>query len=169
MSCLRRSAEAAIARIAIIIANYEGEIEMLKRRFEVRCFEFFSAIDAVNICDLKLEDKKLVKSALYQQLNDIRCAGPKLTNIRTTVEMIDKVCNQLSAHGEDVNHPGIAIQLEKKFSPDIRLKLGEAKLVFPEWTVKIMRKKLHELIQLRERAYEDNECRNYQQQISLGS
>ena len=88
LSCLQGSAQAAITGMAITSANYEGAIEVLKRRFG---------------------DKKLIKTALYQQLNDIRCAGPKLSDLRTTVEMIDKVCDQLSAHGEDVKHPGIAV------------------------------------------------------------
>ena len=139
LSCLQGSAQAAIAGMAITSANYEGAIEILKRRSG---------------------DKKLIKSALYQRLNDIRCAGPKLSDLRTTVEMIDKVCNQLSAYGEDVNHPGIVVQLEKKLPPGIRLKLEEAKLVFPDWNVNIMREKLHELIKLRERVYEDNEYKS---------
>ena len=49
------------------------------------------------------------------------------------------------------------MQLEEKLPPGIRLKLEEAKLVFQDWNVNIMREEFHELIKLRERAYEDNE------------
>ena len=49
------------------------------------------------------------------------------------------------------------MQLEEKLLPGIRLKLEEAKVVFQDWNVNIMKEEFHELIKSRERAYEDNE------------
>lgn len=68
LSCLQESAYAAVAGMAITSANYENAIGILKKRFN---------------------DKKLIKSALCQQLNDIRCAGSHLSDLRTTVDRND--------------------------------------------------------------------------------
>ena len=139
LSCLQESAYAAIAGMAITSVNYDSAIQMLKRRFG---------------------DKKLIKTALNQQLSDIRCAGPQLKDLRASVNMIDKTCNQLTTYGEDVNHPSIVAQIERKLPPGIPIKLEEAKLVSLGWNVNIMREKLHELIRLRERAYTATEYRS---------
>ncbi|VDD97404.1 unnamed protein product [Enterobius vermicularis] len=139
LSCLQGSTYAAIAGMRITSANYDNAIQTLKRRYG---------------------DKKLIKTALYQQLSGIRCAGPQLKDLRAIVDMIDKICNQLTAYGEDVNHASIVAQIEKKLPPGTFIKLEEAKLVSLEWNVNIMREKLHESIRLRERAYTVMEYRS---------
>lgn len=104
-------------------------------------------------------NKNIIKTALYQQLRDIEWAGAKLGDLRNTTESIDKVCNQLSALGEDMNYPSLTLLIHEKLSPGI-INLEEYKRSNPNWNIDTMKEKIHELISLREAAYNISGCKS---------
>ena len=134
---MKGRAHAAIAGIAITSTNYVYALELLKRRFR---------------------DETIIKTALYQQLWDIPCAGSKLSELKSITEALDKIYDQLKTLG-DFNQPSLMLLIKEKLPKGILIKLEEYRMASHDWNINVMREKNHELISIREVAYNESGCK----------
>ncbi|MCP3662415.1 MAG: DUF1759 domain-containing protein, partial [Gammaproteobacteria bacterium] len=127
---LTGSASAAIAGISITNRNYREAVEALHKRFG---------------------KPEVIKEALYTQLRNLRVPGPKVSELRSAIDAIERILRQLGNIGENIDHPFLVQTLLEKFSVDVIKELEAKRIGGMDWTMRTLREELWNLVSLKER------------------
>uniref|UniRef100_A0A0M3HUZ7 Uncharacterized protein n=1 Tax=Ascaris lumbricoides TaxID=6252 RepID=A0A0M3HUZ7_ASCLU len=76
--------------------------------------------------------------------------GVREADLRTFLENIGRMLRQLEEQGKDSSHPQVKILIEEKLPKWILSEVLKYKLADPNWTVQKLKKKLEEIIHLKE-------------------
>uniref|UniRef100_A0A914XCT4 Integrase catalytic domain-containing protein n=1 Tax=Plectus sambesii TaxID=2011161 RepID=A0A914XCT4_9BILA len=133
ISCVKGKAHTAIEGLAVTNANYQEAISILKHRF-----------GNINV----------IKRSLYTQLRKIPISTGKTTDLRSTLEEVDRVCRQLKSLGEDVNQPNLIMTVQEKLPSAILMELGRYKSPDELWRMDQLRVQLDALVRIREEAWQ---------------
>ena len=128
---LEGEASDAISGLALTNANYEEAIRLLQERFG---------------------QNEIIVSAHYTSLMDLPASSSHTSALPTSHDMIEKHLRSLQALGEDDNTKMLVSLIMKKLPKDVITHLTDQKEDDQEWTVKLLRDKLHRHIINRENA-----------------
>ncbi|XP_044180058.1 uncharacterized protein LOC114970531 [Acropora millepora] len=129
---LEGEAEEVISGLTLTNANYEEAIRLLQKRFG---------------------QNDIIINAHYTSLMDRTCLLRCSTSaLRTSYDSIEKHLRSLQALGEDVNTKILVSLIMTKLPKDVITPLTDHKEDGQEWTVQLLRDKLHRFITNRENA-----------------
>uniref|UniRef100_A0A914ELN7 Integrase catalytic domain-containing protein n=1 Tax=Acrobeloides nanus TaxID=290746 RepID=A0A914ELN7_9BILA len=98
----------------------------------------------------KMSSPESIRRSLFQNLSNIPAVSEKAVEIRATVDKIEEILRQLEERGEDVNHPNIEYEIQKKLPAWMLRIIVEAKQSDLEWNVKKLREQLARILTIRE-------------------
>ena len=128
---LEGEAEEVISGLTLTNANYEEAIRLLQKRFG---------------------QNEIIINAHYTSLMDMPASSSSTSALRTRYDSIEKHLRSLQALGEDVNTKMLVSLIMTKLPKDVITPLTDHKEVGQEWTVQLLRDKLHRFITNRENA-----------------
>ncbi|KAK2559409.1 hypothetical protein P5673_018033 [Acropora cervicornis] len=133
---LEGEAEEVISGLTLTNANYEEAIRLLQKRFG---------------------QNEIIINAHYTSLMDMPASSSSTSALRTRYDSIEKHLRSLQALGEDVNTKMLVSLIMTKLPKDVITPLTDHKEVGQEWTVQLLRDKLHRFITNRENAERQKE------------
>ena len=122
---LEGEAEEVISGLTLTNANYEEAIKLLQKRFG---------------------QSEIVINAHYTKLMDLPASSSHTSALRTSYDSIEKHLRSLQALGEDVNTKMLVSLIMTKLPKDVITHLTDQKEDDQEWTVQLLRDKLHRFI-----------------------
>ncbi|XP_068735663.1 uncharacterized protein [Montipora capricornis] len=128
---LEGEAEDIISGLTLTNANYEEAIRLLQKRFG---------------------QNEIIINAHYTSLMDMPASSSSTSAVRTRYDSIEKHLRSLQALGEDVNTKMLVSLITTKLPKDVITHLTDHKEDGQEWTVQLLRDKLHTFITNRENA-----------------
>ena len=128
---LEGEAEEVISGLTLTNANYEEAIRLLQKRFG---------------------QNEIIINAHYTSLMDTPASSSSTSALRTRYDSIEKHLRSLQALGEDVNTKMLVSLIMTKLPKDVITHLTDHKEDGQEWTVQLLRDKLHRFITNRENA-----------------
>ena len=128
---LEGEAEEVISGLTLTNANYEEAIRLLQKRFG---------------------QNEIIMNAHYIKLMDLPASSSHTSALRTSYDSIEKHLRSLQALGEDVNTKMLVSLIMTKLPKDVITHLTDQKEDDQEWTVQLLRDKLHRFITNRENA-----------------
>ncbi|XP_073249615.1 uncharacterized protein [Porites lutea] len=128
---LEGEAEEVISGLTLTNANYEEAISLLQKRFG---------------------QNEIIINAHYTSLMDMPASSSSTSALRTRYDSIEKHLRSLQALGEDVNTKMLVSLIMTKLPKDVITHLTDHKEDGQEWTVQLLRDKLHRFITNRENA-----------------
>ena len=128
---LEGEAEEVISGLTLKNANYEEAIRLLQKRFG---------------------QNEIIINAHYTSLMDMPASSSSTSALRTRYDSIEKHLRSLQALGEDVNTNMLVSLIMTKLPKDVITHLTDHKEDGQEWTVQLLRDKLHRFITNRENA-----------------
>ncbi|MCP3664057.1 MAG: DUF1759 domain-containing protein [Gammaproteobacteria bacterium] len=127
---LRGKAREAINGIDITNDNYPQAIDILKRQFG---------------------STRIIIQALFSELDILQKGSNRVSDLRDTLNHIEKVLRQLSSLGEDLNQSSLIRVVLRKFPAEIIAKLEDIRDSDTNWTMPELRRHLWDLITKKER------------------
>ena len=128
---LEGEAEEVISGLTLTNANYEEASRLLQKRFG---------------------QNKIIINAHYTSLMDMPASSSSTSALRTRYDSMEKHLRSLQALGEDVNTNVLDSLIMTKLPKDVITPLTDHKEDGQEWTVQLLRDKLHRFITNRENA-----------------
>ena len=125
---LEGEAEEAILGLTLPNANYEEAIRLLQKRFG---------------------QNEIIINAHYTSLMDMPASSSSTSALRTSYDSIEKHLRSLQALEEDVNTKMLVSLIMTKLPKDVITPLTDHKEDGQEWTVQLLRDKLHRFIKQR--------------------
>ena len=123
--------EEVISGLTLTNANYEEAIKLLQKRFG---------------------QNEIIINAHFTKLMDLPASSSHTSALRTSYDSIEKHLRSLQALGEDVNTKMLVSLIMTKLPKDVITHLTDQKEDDQEWTVQLLRDKLHRFITNRENA-----------------
>jgi len=70
---------------------------------------------------------------LHTQLRKVPLSSPRIQDFRSTLKSIDKICRQLATLREDVDNPGLIMQILERFPYtnifELRMKMSDIQII----------------------------------------
>ena len=128
---LEGEAADVVSGLTLTHANYEEAIRLLKERYG---------------------QNEIIINAHYTSLMDLPASSSHTSALRSSYAVIEKHLRSLQALEEDVNTKMLVSLIMTKLPKDVITHLNDQKEDEQEWTVKLLRDKLHRYITNRENA-----------------
>ena len=128
---LEGEAAEVISGLTLTNANYQEAIRLLQKRFG---------------------QNEIIINAHYTSLMDLPASSSHTSTLRTSYDTIEKHLRSLQALGEDVNTKMLVSLIMSKLPKDVITNLTDQKTDDQEWSVQLLRDKLHRYITNRENA-----------------
>jgi hypothetical protein len=126
---LEGDAEAAISGLGMTNDNYPVALDLLEKRFG---------------------NKQFIINSHYRELMNLPGASHETTNLRCTVDAIEKHLRSLVVLHENINNSQTVALIQSKLPRDVMLKLQDGKLPGVPWSVEMLCGQLHHIISNRE-------------------
>ena len=114
-----------ISGLALSNVNYEEAIRLLQERYR---------------------QNEIIINAHYSSLVDLPSSASQTASLCSSYDVIEKHLRSLEALGEDANSKMLVSLILTKLLKDVLIHLTEQKPDGQEWTVKLLREKLHRYI-----------------------
>jgi len=96
-------------------------------------------------------EPRLIRRALHTELRKVPLFSPRIQDLRSTLESIDEICRQLATLGEDVDNPGLIMQILERFPSNIIFELSKMKDLTEDWHFDSLHKTLHYIISVKKK------------------
>ena len=108
--------------------------------------------DAIRLLQKRFGQNEIIINAHYTSLMDLPASSSHTSTLRTSYDTIEKHLRSLQALGEDVNTKMLVSLIMSKLPKDVITNLTDQKTDDQEWSVQLLRDKLHRYITNRENA-----------------
>jgi len=108
--------------------------------------------EAIRLLQERYGQNEIIINAHYTSLMDLPTSSNQTASLRSSYDVIEKHLRFLEALEEDVNSKMLVSLILTKLPKDVFIHLTDQKPDGQEWTVKLLREKLHRYITYRENA-----------------